>query len=157
MPVLFTNSYELKVDLKHRLFVPTEVRKLIYQGQLGEAFYVTMGHNQLPWLYPEKTYEALLENVPLDAAPDDEQLDYVHLRFALASKVAWDEGGRLVLPDQLLDQAGVSGDLTLTGCKDHLELWPRAAWDAHRTDVWQRARLIIESKRKQQLNAVPKL
>jgi len=149
MPISFINSYDLKVDGKNRLFVPMEVRKLVYQGQLGETFYVTMGRNLVPWLYPEKTYEGILEAIPLDAAPDDEQLDYVHLRFALTSKVAWDESGRMVLPERLLELSGISGDLTLGGCKDHLELWPRTAWNTHVQDVFRRAKEIIDSKRRQ--------
>ena len=83
MPLLFTNCFDLKVDGKHRLFVPTEVRKQVYQAQLGEAFFVTMGGIRSCGFIRKKPIESLLEKIPhdVDAAPEPDMLDYLHLRF----------------------------------------------------------------------------
>lgn len=145
MPLLFTNCFDLKVDGKHRLFVPTEVRKQVYQAQLGEAFFVTMGRNQKLWLYPEKAYESLLEKIPhdVDAAPEPDMLDYLHLRFALSSRMVWDEGGRLVLPERLLKLTGIENEITLAGCGDHLQIWSRKDWEAHSLEVLQKTPEIV--------------
>jgi len=152
----FTSTYDLKIDLKHRLFVPMDVRKQIFQENLGEAFFVTVGHNRMPWLYPDKSYEKLLAEVPLEMTPSDELLDYVHLKFALATKVAWDDSGRLVLPETVMTATGLSNDVTLAGFGDHWQIWPRAAWTARSLDLLAKSKEIESAYKKLGLNAAQK-
>jgi MraZ protein len=128
---LFYNNIDLKIDAKNRLFIPSEVRRRIDTQVHGTGLFVTLGHNQLPWLYPEKYYESLVPPMPAEMTPDNDWLNYVRLKFALADRIEPDEQGRVVLPEKILAAAGIDKDITLAGCIDHLEIWNRSAWIAY--------------------------
>jgi len=140
-PVLF-GEYELTIDDKNRLLVPAEIRRSI-PPDYGEAFFVVMGTNRVPWLYPERYYDELVTQIPADMTPDDDLLAYNQYVFAMASKMPWDKQGRVLVPDKTLKRSGIGKDVTLIGARDHLELWNRADWDARREELMSRGAEII--------------
>jgi len=128
----FYNSYELKLDAKNRLFIPAEVRRLIDPEVHGSAFFVIYSKDRRPWLYPEKYYRDLfMAELTPKVSPDEETLKFERRTMSLAGLAAWDEQGRIVMPDGLLRRTGIQKDVTLAGVWDHLELWNRAEWDAY--------------------------
>jgi MraZ protein len=136
-PPFFYGNFPLTVDSKHRLLVPSKLRKEI-TPELGESLIVTQRKDRL-WMYPSKYYEQVIDNqVAVDIMPDEVMLDYLHLRLALADEVEWDNQGRVVLPAHQLADAGIDKEVTLIGMRDHLELWSRKAWDDRRKEVVSR-------------------
>jgi MraZ protein len=140
-PVLF-GEYELTVDDKNRLLIPSEVRRSIDQAEFGEAFFLVVGINKLPWIYPERYYERLATQVPVDITPAQDLLDFDQLYFARASRLDPDKQGRVVLPDKILKRVGIQKEVTLIGARDHLELWNRADWEARREELERRGQEI---------------
>jgi MraZ protein len=137
-PVLF-GEYELTVDDKNRLLIPSEVRRSIDSAEYGEAFFLVVGINRLPWIYPERYYERLVTQVPADITPAQDLLDFDQLHFAMASRLDPDKQGRVVLPDKILKRVGINKkEVTLIGARDHLELWNRADWEARRDELERR-------------------
>ena len=136
MPLLFTSSFDLKIDAKNRLFVPAEIRKAIDREQQGTTFFMILGPNRLPWLYTKAGYERWLNQIPLKMDPDEELQKYMLLKFAGCCEIAWDEQGRLTLPEKYLVKAKIEKDVTLAGVGDHLELWNRAAYEKVMDDIW---------------------
>jgi len=136
-PVLI-GEFELTLDEKNRLLTPAEVRRSI-PSEHGESFYLIMGINRVPWLYCERYYEELVMQVPTEMIPGEDMLAFDQMVFGMASKLAWDKQGRIVIPDRMVKRAGLGKDVTLVGVKDHLELWPRAAWEARREELEKRA------------------
>ena len=55
--LILYGEYELTIDDKNRLLVPSEVRKAIVPERDGEAFFLVVGINRVPWLYAERYYE----------------------------------------------------------------------------------------------------
>ena len=53
-------EHELTIDDKNRLLVPAEIRKSLSPERDGEAFFLVIGRNRKPWLYPERYYEHLV-------------------------------------------------------------------------------------------------
>ena len=106
----------------------------------------------MPWLYPEKMYQAVLSKIPLEMSPGVELQRLMRLKFAGATSIPWDEQGRLVLPDRALKKAGIDKEVTLAGVGDHLELWNRGAWETEIDDVWSNGP-DIEDKWKEFLKA----
>jgi len=145
---LFVDEFPLTVDEKNRLLIPSQVRRVIQPERDGEALYVTVGRNEVPWLYTERYYEHLMSQAPAELTPDDDRLEYDQLMFALASRIEVDKQGRVLVPDKQLKYAGDSKELTLVGVRDHLELWNRAAWAAHSEGLRQR-RAAIELRARQ--------
>jgi len=136
-PVLI-GEFELNLDEKNRLLTPAEVRRAI-PSEHGESFYLVMGINRIPWLYCERYYEDLVMQVPTEMIPGEDMLAFDQMVFGMASKLAWDKQGRIVIPDRMVKRAGLGKEVTLVGVKDHLELWPRASWEARREELEKRA------------------
>jgi MraZ protein len=130
-PVLY-GEYELNIDDKNRLLVPSEVRRSITPEEHGDGFFFVIGVNRMPWLYPERYYERLATAAPSDMTPAQDLLAFDQLHFAMASRVEPDKQGRVLLPDKTLRRAGIKKEVTLIGVRDHLELWNRADWEAER-------------------------
>ena len=150
-PVLF-GEYELNVDDKNRLLIPSEVRSRIKPEEDGEAWFLVIGTDRRPWLYPEKYYEQLVTRVPGDITPAHDLHEFDQMHFALASRLEPDKQGRVLLPDKILKRAGIKKEVTLIGARDHLELWNRSDWDARREELEQRGpEIALAAKRVREL------
>jgi MraZ protein len=122
-------EHELTIDEKNRMLVPAEIRKSLSPQRDGEAFFIVIGKNRKPWLYPEKYYEQLASQGQQALTPSDDALAFDQYHFARASKIEWDKQGRVLLPDKTLKRTGTGREITLIGARDHLELWNRADWE----------------------------
>jgi division/cell wall cluster transcriptional repressor MraZ len=125
----FYGSHDLSLDGKHRLSIPSEVRRSINIERDGESFFVTIGVNKRPWIYTEK-YFVELGNQPAEIFPGDDDLAFNHLWYGTTTRVILDTQGRILLPERILKRTGIDDAkaITLVGCGDHLEVWLRDAW-----------------------------
>ena len=150
-PVLF-GEYELNVDDKNRLLIPSEVRSRIKPEEDGEAWFLVIGTDRRPCLYTEKYYEHLVTRVPGDITPAHDLHEFDQMHFALASRLEPDKQGRVLLPDKNLKRAGIKKEVTLIGVRDHLELWNRADWEARREELERRGpEIALAAKRAREL------
>ena len=147
--LLLIGEYDLGIDDKNRLSLPADIRKQINSDRDGDAFFLVLGRNGKPWLYPEKYYEQMVFQEEPEITPEEEQLDFDHMNFALADKITWDSQGRMLIPEKTMRRTGLGKEITLIGSRDHLELWDRSDWQvrregllARRTEVAIRAKKI---------------
>lgn len=152
-PVLY-GEYELTIDDKSRLLIPSDVRKAIVPEQHGVAFFLVRGINKMPWFYNERYYEQLVARAPQEMTPAFDRLAFDQLNFARASKVEPDKQGRIVMPEKLLRRSEIKREVTLIGVRDHLELWNREAWDAHCEQLEAREAEITTAAREQQQSMI---
>ena len=140
-------EYELTIDEKNRMLVPAEVRKALIPERDGEAFFLVMGVNRTLWLYPEKYYEELVAQDPTDILPGEEALAFDQMHFAMASRLEWDKQGRVLIPEKTLRRTELHREVMLIGVRDHLELWDRDEWNAHREQLLnRRAEVALKAK-----------
>jgi MraZ protein len=150
-PVLF-GEYDLNIDDKNRLLIPSEVRSRIKPEEDGDAWFMVIGTDRRPWLYPERYYEQLVMRVPGDITPEHDQHQFDQWHFAVISRLEPDKQGRVLLPDKNLKRAGIKKEVTLIGVRDHLELWNRADWEARREELERRGpEIALAAKRAREL------
>ena len=123
--MLLTGTYTRTLDDKKRLALPKRVREL-----LGEpsTLFVTPGPDQSLWLYTQAELERLAERLDQAPATDAEARVYRRLYFAQTEQVDVDRSGRVLVPDRLLQFAGLDHEVVLLGVRDHLELWDTMRW-----------------------------
>ena len=132
--LLFTGEYELTLDEKYRLSIPSRVREQVWPGDVSEGFYLIPGANRVLCLYPEVYFQRLaLAGAPRKVALD-EKLAYERVNFGLASRVELDRQGRVLLGEKSVKRAHLKEQVTLVGVRDHLEIWDRAVWDKYVED-----------------------
>jgi MraZ protein len=120
---MLLGEHEHALDDKNRLTLPAKLRAAFEDGVV-----VTKGLDGCLFAYPRDEWERLVERLTtLDPlARDTRQLQ--RRFFGGASAGELDKQGRLVIPQPLIEHAGLTRDVTVAGMNDHLEIWDRAKW-----------------------------
>lgn len=127
--ILF-GEHPLTIDGKNRILIPAELRRSLDPQRDGSAFFVVIGQNRKPWLYPEKYYESLVAQRRLGLTPNKDLLAFAQYHFAMASRIEWDKTWRILLPEKTLARTGTGKDVIVLGLGDHLEIWNQSEWEA---------------------------
>jgi len=144
-------EYELAIDDKNRLSIPSEIRKSLDPERDGDKFFLVVGVNHRLWLYPDRAYETLVSKLASEMTPEDDFLDFDQMNFAMADRQKWDDQGRMQIPPKIVKRAALGKEVTLIGVRDHLELWNRADWEAHSQQLQARRAEIAKRARQAQL------
>jgi len=137
--MLFVGTYEHTIDSKNRLSIPAEIRMELDRYRDGTRFFVTPGrHKGTLSLYTERRFLELVAGIPADLIPDRDQYIYDSIFFSMAKPVEMDKQGRILLPEYLLQRTGIHGEVVLTGCRDHLDIWNKADYEAFFKQHWER-------------------
>ena len=115
-------KYRHNVDPKGRLFVPAKLRE-----ELGESFYVTLGLEHCLSVYTEAGWQAIVDKY--NALPMS-QARKMRFLFANAAKCEPDKQGRILIPTELRDYAGLKDEVMFVGLAGHAEIWDSATYDA---------------------------
>ena len=152
--MLFTGKPELSVDAKQRLAIPAKTRTMLEQARVGNALYIIWGANGVLWLWPERTFEDIAGEIEPTLTPAAEQMDFDELTFPETQRLDIDSAGRIRLPQELLEEAGLGSRVLLVGVRHHLEIWDPDAWAAQhrekvarRTEIAQRMRGVEHRRR----------
>lgn len=120
----FVGTYEHGLDDKGRMVLPSKIR-----GLLGETGMVGMADGCLGlWTLEgfDAVADALADRVKADEAP----MSVMRMFMAYAAEVTPDQQGRVVIPPQLREYAGLGSEVVVNGRLDRAEIWDRARWDA---------------------------
>ena len=116
-----TGEFQHSLDSKGRIFIPAKLR-----DELGEVFFVTLSMDKCLCAYSSENWQLFSDKV--SAMPYVKQRKMRPL-FAYAAKCELDTQGRILIPQNLRDYAGLTKNVTVVGCNNHAELWDAAAWD----------------------------
>lgn len=123
--MLLTGTHPRTLDDKKRLMLPRRVREQLNEP---ETLFVTPGPDQCLWLYTQAGLEELAAKLDQAPATDSEARVFRRLYFAQTEAVDVDRSGRILVPERLLQFAGLRHDVVLLGVRDHLELWDAQRW-----------------------------
>src|SRR5262245_63753369 len=117
--MLLTGTHPRTLDEKKRLALPRRIRE-----QLGSItrLYITQGQDQCLWLYGPSELEKLAERIDQAPATDKEVRDFRRLFFAGMEEADIDRNARILIPDRLIQFAGLRHEVVLLGVRDRLEL-----------------------------------
>lgn len=129
--MLLTGTFERNVDEKLRLALPKPVRESVAGEPNPTVLYAAPGTDGSLALYPERSFEALAEKLS-NASPNAAGVrSYSRLFFARAQRIEIDKSGRVRIPKELADLAGINKAVVLVGVRDHIELWDKQHWDGY--------------------------
>ncbi len=128
--MLLTGTHPRTLDEKKRLGLPKKVRELL---QEPETLFVAPGPDGCLWLYTQDGLEKLAGKLDESPATDAEARVFRRLYFAQTEAVDVDRSGRILIPDRLIQFAGLKHDAVLIGVRDHLELWDATRWQEYLT------------------------
>lgn len=121
-----TGEYQHSLDTKGRLFIPSKLRE-----DLGDVFYVTISMDKCLSAYSAESWQTFSDKV--DAMPYVKQRKMRPL-FAYATRCELDSQGRILLPQNLRDFAGLTKNVTVVGSNNHAEFWDSDSWQPVRAE-----------------------
>jgi MraZ protein len=136
---MLLGEHEHTLDDKNRLTLPARLR-----DQLGDRVVVTRGLDGCLYVYAAPEWAKLAERVGALDPLSREARTMQRFFFASGTDAELDKQGRIVIPANLLENAGIGREVTVAGIYDHLEIWDRAAWRDQRQTVEGSAEDVAE-------------
>jgi transcriptional regulator MraZ len=120
----FRGTFDYSLDAKNRLTVPARFRAALSEGVVLAKGLERCVSIWTPGAYDTYTQSALASFHPLSNEAQKLQ------RFFAANSIdtELDAAGRVMVPPFLIEHAGLSKDVVVTGAANALEVWDRAVW-----------------------------
>jgi MraZ protein len=120
---MFLGEYEHNMDDKGRLAVPARFRE-----ELGDGVVITRGFDHCLMGFPRAIWEQLAQQVSALSLGQGDARNLRRLLFSGAADIQLDRQGRILLPQNLRDYAGLDEQVIVAGLNTHFEIWSRGRW-----------------------------
>ncbi|MFQ9892363.1 MAG: division/cell wall cluster transcriptional repressor MraZ [Emergencia sp.] len=122
---MFMGTFNNSIDAKNRMIVPSK-----HRDQLGGRCVLTRGLDQCLYIYSMAEWEKQMEKI--EALPESDPKVRAFIRHFCANAVdcEFDKQGRIVIPAELKEYAGIDKELVTMGAMRKIEVWSREVWDA---------------------------
>lgn len=111
-------TYEHTIDVKGRMAFPTKLRE-----RLGLSFIVTIGLDNCLYVFSEEEWENFTGKL---RTLTGEKARSAKLFIVRACLVEPDKQGRILIPQNLREYAGLTKDVTVLGVINRAEIWDSA-------------------------------
>ncbi len=127
---MFMGKYNHTIDPKGRLSIPSKYREV-----LGDEFVVSKGMDGCLYVYANddwKVFEGKLASLPLMS---EEARQFARFFLSGAQPVTVDKQGRILMPQDLREFAGLEKDVVLAGMGGRIEIWSLERWQANNDSI----------------------
>ena len=127
---MFRGHFEHAIDDKGRTSLPARFRDVLApQNELRLIVTPALGDRCLD-VYPMKSWEALEEKLSKLNGFDPEVIEFRRFYVSAAVECELDKQGRILVPPQLREHAGLTKSVLWLGHGDRAELWSKLEWEA---------------------------
>lgn len=119
---MLTGEFQHNIDIKGRLIMPVRFR-----DELGDKFIATKGLDKCLFVFPQAEWQKLdkqLSELSLSKGREIQRFFYGGM-----TQCETDKQGRVLIPANLRDYAGLEKDVVIIGLNKRAELWSKANWD----------------------------
>lgn len=121
---MFMGEYNHTIDAKGRLIIPSKFR-----DSLGDEFVVTKGLDGCLFVYDNKEWSAFEEKLKSLPLTNKDARQFVRFFLAGATLAEVDKQGRILVPANLREFAGLEKEVVLVGVASRVEIWSKARWE----------------------------
>ena len=126
---MFYGEYQHTVDPKGRVIIPSKFRE-----GLGDKFIITKGLDSCLFVYSCTEWtnvENKLKSLPFT---DKDVRAFVRFFFAGANECEVDKQGRILIPQNLREYAGLNKDIYVIGVSTRVEIWDKQRYEEYNSD-----------------------
>ncbi len=120
---MFLGTHTPRLDDKGRLALPAKFRT-----ELEGGLVITKGQERCLFVFPMAEFSRITELLRSAPVTQRSVRDYSRVFFASASHEVPDGQGRITVPGQLREYAGLTKDCVVIGANSRVEVWDSAAW-----------------------------
>lgn len=135
---MFLGRFAHNLDTKGRLAVPARFR-----ASLADGVVVTRGMDRCVAAYPMPVWEELAGRIAALPMTDPNARRFRRMVFAEAANLSLDGQGRIMVPAELREYAGIEREAVIIGVHTSFEIWSPSGWDAMQTLVDDEADEIV--------------
>ncbi len=139
---MFIGEFEYRVDEKGRIPVPPKFRT---EELKREGVVLCPGMEKCITIYPLSEWKKLADSLTSGPLMPSKLRKLNRAIFATAFNLEIDGQGRIMIPTQLRQYAGINDEVVIAGANNYLELWSKAQWDSEKASSQEEAWQIIES------------
>ena len=134
MPV-FSGQFKYTFDSKGRVNIPAPFRTQLQEkredgsdSQDNLFFHITHGEEPCLYVYPRSEFKKVADKLqsmsdPLLGVEDTEKLKLFRRIMSFAQPVRGDQQGRIVIPKEQIEFAGITDEVLIVGMGNRIELW----------------------------------
>jgi MraZ protein len=121
---MFIGEYQHAVDNKNRMIIPSKFR-----DSLGEGFVLTKGLDGCLYAYTMEEWKVLEEKLKKLPLTSKDARAFVRFFFSGANEIDIDKQGRALIPQNLLEYAGIKKEIISIGVSTRIEIWGKEKWE----------------------------
>lgn len=127
---VFLGEHQHIVDKKGRLIIPSSFRE-----GLGEKFILTKGLDTCLFIYPMDEWKILEQKMRALPMTRSDARAFTRFFFSGAAECEIDKQGRILVPANLREYAGIEKDVVVIGVSFRVEIWNRERWEVYNKDA----------------------
>lgn len=116
-------EYAHNIDRKGRLIMPAKFRE-----DLGEHVVVNRGLDGCLYVYTAKQWESVYQKLSTLPSTNRDARMFQRMMLSKAAEVDLDSQGRILIPRNLIELAGLEKECLILGMANHLEIWSKERW-----------------------------
>lgn len=123
---MFIGTYEPKLDDKGRVILPAKFREDLEGGII-----LTRGQDRCIYCFPVPVFEDMTQAMRRAPLSSKQARDWTRVMLSSAYKEVPDKQGRITVPGNLRQYAGLGKELVVIGVGDRAEIWDAQAWNEY--------------------------
>lgn len=127
---MFMGRFNHTIDPKGRLSIPSKYREI-----LGDEFVVSRGMDGCLFVYAIDAWKAFEEKLASLPLINVEARQFARFFLSGAQYVTVDKQGRILMPQDLKEFAGLEKDVVLAGMGGRIEIWSLDRWNTNSEQV----------------------
>ncbi|GAA4423770.1 division/cell wall cluster transcriptional repressor MraZ [Georgenia halophila] len=123
---VFLGTHAPRLDDKGRLILPAKFRE-----QLAAGIVLTRGQERCLYAFPMREFEEMHARLRQAPVTSKQARDYLRVFLSGAADDLPDKQGRITIPLQLRQYAGLERELAVIGAGTRIEIWDAGAWESY--------------------------
>lgn len=136
---MLVGEYTHSIDPKKRLAIPAKFRK-----EIGDKAVLTRGLDNCLFLFPTQEWQKFAEKLNQLPFGQQDNRGFTRLFLSGASEVETDQLGRILVPDNLKEYAGLRKTIIIAGMFSRLEIWDNEKWQTYKKNLEKNGDRIAE-------------
>ncbi len=124
---VYVGKYQRNLDSKSRLAIPSKWR---FDGDMEDGYLALPDPSGCALVLPPQQVAKLYDKIESQQLSDEDAQDLQDKLFSQATFFSCDKQGRINMPDELLDHAGIGKEAVLVGRMINFRIWSPARWEA---------------------------
>ena len=125
---MFQGLFQHQLDAKGRASLPASFRKAL-ACEREESLVIVKIHEPCLRAYPNSSWQQLVESISKKSTLNPEVARFKRRVVGFAREVSLDKLGRILIPSDLRQKAGVASEVIFVGSVQYIEIWSKAQWD----------------------------